>query len=227
MLEPLAPVPPLTPTEKPPDQATPRSVQFASAGILIVLIGLLGWRWYDDHRGMQPTEQFQETTLRIDLNRASRAELLQLPGVGPQTADHILAYRDSKGRFKKVEDLKGVKGIGDATLKKLRPWLIVEELDSDLLETPAEPERLTRKPIPPQPLISTSKKPAPTGIINLNTATSEELQTLPNIGPAYAQRILTERAKRPFTSIDDLRRVSGIGPKRLEAIRPLVTVEDE
>lgn len=60
--------------------------------------------------------------------------------------------------------------------------------------------------------------------VNINTATSEQLQTLPGIGPALAQRILTYRDQHgSFRSITDLQKVSGIGPKKYEAIAPLVT----
>jgi len=61
--------------------------------------------------------------------------------------------------------------------------------------------------------------------INLNTATQEELETLPGIGPKLAERIMEFRKHTPFRSVNDLDFVSGIGPKRLEALRPEVTVE--
>jgi competence ComEA-like helix-hairpin-helix protein len=52
-----------------------------------------------------------------------------------------------------------------------------------------------------------------------------ELQKLPGIGPAKAQRIMEERERQPFVSIEDLRRVNGIGPKTLDRLRPYITVE--
>ena len=57
----------------------------------------------------------------IDLNRASAAELDQLPGVGPATAAAIVAHRDANGPFSSVDDLEAVRGIGPAKVEALRP----------------------------------------------------------------------------------------------------------
>ena len=63
------------------------------------------------------------------------------------------------------------------------------------------------------------------GPLNLNTATLEQLDALPGIGPTTAKAIVDERERRgSFSSVDDLLDVRGIGPAKLEAIRELVTV---
>jgi competence protein ComEA len=66
--------------------------------------------------------------------------------------------------------------------------------------------------------------PAPAGPIRLNTATLEQLQEIPGVGPVTAQRIVEFREQNgPFRSVDELDAVPGIGPKRLEQMRELVT----
>lgn len=64
-----------------------------------------------------------------------------------------------------------------------------------------------------------------TGKININTASLAELVTLPGIGPVKAQAIIDYRNQNgPFRAVDDLLKVSGIGPKTLETIRDKITV---
>jgi competence ComEA-like helix-hairpin-helix protein len=60
--------------------------------------------------------------------------------------------------------------------------------------------------------------------VNINTADADQLETLPGIGPALAQLII---AGRPYATVDELVRISGIGPRTLESLRPMVTTEGE
>lgn len=59
----------------------------------------------------------------IDVDRASEAELLRLPGIGPSLAARIVAERESGGAFGGPEGLLRVRGIGPKTLEKIRPYL--------------------------------------------------------------------------------------------------------
>lgn len=61
----------------------------------------------------------------VNLNTASSAELQQVPGIGPATADKILQARKSYGAFKSVDDLQAIKGIGPKRLEKMRKYLMV------------------------------------------------------------------------------------------------------
>src|SRR5258708_5065569 len=70
-----------------------------------------------------------------------------------------------------------------------------------------------------------AKKKPPARPVNLNTATSQELQQVPGIGPATAGKILQMRKSYgAFKSVDDLLAIRGIGPKRLEKMRKYLTV---
>lgn len=62
---------------------------------------------------------------KININTADSQTLQQLNGVGPATADKIIEYRTNTGKFKNVEDIKNVSGIGDKTFEKLEPHIKV------------------------------------------------------------------------------------------------------
>jgi competence protein ComEA len=62
----------------------------------------------------------------VNLNTASAEDLSLLPGVGPARARAIIELRQQRGGFKRVEDLLEVKGIGESSLAKLKPYLAIE-----------------------------------------------------------------------------------------------------
>lgn len=62
---------------------------------------------------------------KINLNTASKEQLMQLTGIGDKKADEIIAYRQQNGNFKTIDDLKNVSGIGDKTFEKISSQITV------------------------------------------------------------------------------------------------------
>jgi competence protein ComEA len=209
------------------------------AGVLVVALGLLGWnvfaagRWSARPTTLEPGG----LAFRVDLNQADHASLLQLPGVGESLARRIEEYRERYGPFRAMEDLRNVSGIGPATLERLRPFVYAQP--GDLAEEDPAPARQAaelpvRRDMPKasarktsEKALTTKKGEALTGRVDLNSATVEELQRLPGVGPAMSARIVAAREEKPFQAVEDLRRVRGIGVKTLERLRPHVTVGEK
>lgn len=61
----------------------------------------------------------------INLNTATKTQLMQLPGIGPSYAERILQYRAEHGKFASIDQLLKVKGIGEKKMEKLRPFITV------------------------------------------------------------------------------------------------------
>jgi comEA protein len=77
----------------------------------------------------------------VDLNAATVKELEQLPGVGPTTAKAIVDFRTKTGRFRRVDDLLVIRGISEAKLKKIRPYVTIAP--------PPQKTPPPKKPAPP------------------------------------------------------------------------------
>lgn len=148
----------------------------------------------------------------VDLNTASKAALEKLPGVGAATADNIIAARP----FKTVEDLKNVKGIGEAKFDKLKSLVTVEGAKAV--------HRAEGQTSPKGRAAAEGEKQTVGGLVDLNTADKAALEALPGVGPAVADRII---AARPFKTVDDLKNVKGIGDARFAALKDMVVVGEE
>lgn len=70
--------------------------------------------------------QLDRSPLVVNINRASVEELVQLPHIGPALAERIVAYREQHGPFRSLEAIKQVKGIGERTFAKIRPYLTID-----------------------------------------------------------------------------------------------------
>ncbi len=195
-------------------------------------MGSLTWHVYGmQRRAARPTAlEPGSHAFRVDLNRADRAQLLQLPGVGEALATRIEDYRTAHYGFRSVDELAQISGIGPLTVERLRHLVYVEAPEGDdereaIQHARGKSARPAKKDMAVVPRRGGAKKEtALTDPVDLNKATAEELQRLPGIGPALAARIIEARKTTPFKSVDDLRRVPGIGPKTLDKLRQHVTV---
>lgn len=184
-------------------------------------------------RGKGAAAKSKSTAAKVDLNTADAETLQTLPGVGPATAQAIIAARP----FSSVNDLESVPGIGAAKLAEIRPLARVSRVAAAKSRdeaSPAGPGKINAKKserakekaangTAPKKAGDTSKKAsAATGAkVDLNTADAATLETLPGVGPTTARAII---AQRPFASVDDLESVPGIGPGKLAELRDHVRV---
>ncbi len=72
------------------------------------------------------TSGSSENVLSVNINTASEDELEELPGIGPSIASRIIEYRNQNGKFKNIEDIKNVTGIGDSKFEKIKEFIKVK-----------------------------------------------------------------------------------------------------
>jgi competence protein ComEA len=157
---------------------------------------------------------------RIDADRATAGELARLPRVGLALAKTIVADRETRGPFGALDGLDRVPGIGPGLLAAIGTHVTFSggpgARASGQFARPG-PQSVGASPIPPP-----ADPPPP---LNLNSASVSELDGLPGIGPARAAAILQEReARGPFTSVEALSRVPGLGPSAIARLRDRVVV---
>ena len=91
----------------------------------------------------------------INLNTATSAQLQQVPGIGPATADKIVQFRKSYGLFKGVDDLRAIRGIGPKRIEKMRKYLVVAK--TSVTKAPAPAKKASTNSSPTACLLYTSR----------------------------------------------------------------------
>jgi competence protein ComEA len=144
----------------------------------------------------------------IDINTADLETLQTLPGIGPVLAREIVAGRP----YANITQLSKVSGLGEAKLAELKGKVIARRprAESAKEEMPKAKAKAKGK------AATKDETPAEGGPVDLNSADLETLQTLPGIGPVLAREIV---AGRPYANVDDLSKVSGMGPAKLAELR--------
>jgi competence protein ComEA len=140
------------------------------------------------------------------------------PAPAPQLLVHVVGAVRIPGLYRLKEGSRvadAVERAGGATPKA--------DLASINLAAPVADGTQVVVPKRGPPLAAAAAASVPAGPVHLNSATVEQLDALPGVGPVTAQKIVDYRqANGAFSSVDDLDAVPGIGPARLEELRSLV-----
>ncbi len=100
---------------------------WATLGIALVVLLLLGSA-VPGHAASAAKAKVQASRDNpVDINKATVESLTTVPGIGKVTAERIVKWRETNGPFRRVEDLMKVKGIGDKTFDRLRPYIKVSK----------------------------------------------------------------------------------------------------
>lgn len=157
-----------------------------------------------------------QTPELININFATEEELMTLPGISRNIAKSIVEHRKAIGRFKKVEDLALVRGIGADKLELIRPEICASKSFNS-----------SRAPSVDS-LKSTDSVLRQNKLVNVNQANVFELQCVHGITQEMAAAIVHYRNKKgPFKQIDDLIKVKSIDSMRLSNIRQYLCVRSE
>ena len=206
--------------------------------LIVVVIAVAGFAIRSFAFGSGLSSLFPSTTSTTQIDQGSSTEETEEDELSALTASvfvHVTGAVNRPGVYELPRNARGIDAIEAAG--GLRDDAAQEALNlAALLEDGAQMHVLTKQEVLEQGGIAgngstggttgTSTGSQTGGKVNLNTADSAQLQTLSGIGPATADKIIADREKNgPYKSLEDLMRVSGIGEKRIEALREVATIK--
>jgi competence ComEA-like helix-hairpin-helix protein len=157
----------------------------------------------------------------IDIETATVSELARLPRIGLRLAKTIIADREDRGPFGGLGGLDRVPGVGPGLLKIISPHVVfggaVGQRGGGAVTLATGPTNAAQ--------LTATLTSSPAAPLNLNTATVQQLDSLPGVGRAKAAAIVQYLAEHgPFTKVEELARVPGFGPGALRRLQQHITV---
>lgn len=172
-----------------------------------------------------PEEAEPEISYPLDLNAATAEELETLPGVGAILAERIVSYREAVGGFQTLEELQQVNGIGSGIYSQIAPHLfIIGELQTISPESEL-PEATDAAAPELEPETAPESASASIPRLDINIATAEDFQKLPNVTPEQAEAIVRLRTQiQYFQNIYELLYADGMTDRLFLSIRDYLYV---
>lgn len=172
-----------------------------------------------------PEEAEPEISYPLDLNAATAEELETLPGVGAILAERIVSYREAVGGFQALEELQQVNGIGSGIYSQIAPYLfIIGELQTISPESEL-PEATDAAAPELEPETAPESASASIPRLDINIATAEDFQKLPNVTPEQAEAIVRLRTQiQYFQNVYELLYADGMTDRLFLSIRDYLYV---
>ncbi|MFJ4025899.1 helix-hairpin-helix domain-containing protein [Paenarthrobacter sp. NPDC089989] len=207
---------------------SPRAVVFVVAAAAVVAAVCFVWQNGQDQPSIEPLAPAASSEAAVPGGDAGQdpapAETVVIHVAGAVQKPGVVSLPEGSRVFQAIDAAGGA--AQDARLDGLNLAEVVA--DGAKIVVPRAGD--TPVPLPgqeqPEPSVGGAAMPGGSAKININTASVEELGTLPRVGPVMAQRIVDWRKDHgPFTSVEELDAIDGIGPKLMESLKGLVTVQ--
>ena len=192
----------------------------AALALVLILAFFAGMKYGDIRNKNDGEELIIENTIQTQADQPVEEEIIQVYVTGAVANPGV--YRlDAEARVYEAVDM--AQALPEANLSTINMAQKLEDGQAVLIPRQGEEETpsMSESFITSSSLSGSGK----TGQVNINKANIQELDALPGIGPTLAQRIIDYRtAHGPFTSIESLNEVSGIGEKKYADLQDLITV---
>lgn len=198
--------------------------RLVGVAFVLLLLGFVGGVKYGDFRSRQAAQK-QSLLEKMDQNEPAEntgpvEKAIQVYVSGAVKAPGVYSLKEGDRVYQAVEMAGGP--LPEAELKSVN--MAARLQDSQQVQVPLPGEAPAISTAPDQ-VASATGGSNPAGKININTATTAELDSLEGIGPALAQRVADYRqAHGAFQKIEDLKNVSGIGDKKFQAIKERICI---